>query len=130
MENLTKENFWDQLMEKYPEEMKRFCSWIDGYKERTDWKRLFNTGTDYTGYIGIPGKPVTEFKKVREAPKYHDLPIAMQFGIFLQFAKESWVDKQIDGERAFREQSMNFITSWFIRKNRLTEISEPFQPKE
>lgn len=88
MEKLTKENFWNDLMEKYPEEMKQFCAWIDEYKERVDWKRLFNTGTDYTGYLGMPGKPITEFKQVREAPKYHDLPIAMQVGIFFLFTSE------------------------------------------
>ncbi|SRR5258706_7209943 len=116
MENLTKENFWDQLMEKYPEEMKRFCTWIDEYKKRVEWNGLFCS-------------QYTDGEKLL-VPKYHQIPIAMQFGIFLQFAKESWSNEQIDGERAFREQSINFITSWFIRKDSINELSEPVKPKE
>ena len=64
--SLTKENFWDELMEKYPDEMKTFCVWIDEYKVRIAWPFLFS-GTEI---------------------KYHHLPIAMQVGIFIQYTKE------------------------------------------
>lgn len=124
IESLTKENFWNDLMEKYPEEMKLFCAWIDEYKKKVDWNNLFASTVN------------------AKIPKYHDLPIAMQFGIFLQFAKESWNESwggtalissagihRSPGKREFREQSINFITSWFIRKGQINEISEPFKPK-
>ena len=71
MENLTKENFWNDLMVKYPTAMKIFCAWIDQYKKQVGWAELF----DPTGS-----------KKDKDLPKYHDLPLAMQIGIFLQFA--------------------------------------------
>lgn len=78
MDSLTKENFWNDLMAKYPEEMKEFCGWIDDYKIRVNWLPLFNVDSDYQNYLG----------KNAPAPKYHDLPIAMQIGIFMQFASE------------------------------------------
>ena len=73
MESLTKENFWNALTEKYPEEMQKFGEWIDEYKERVDWDNLFN---------GLKG-PFTS------SPKYHELPTAVQFGIFYQFTVEN-----------------------------------------
>jgi hypothetical protein len=68
MENLTKENFWNEMKEKYPQAMERFCEWIDDYKRQVEWKKLFNT-TYYPW-------------------KFHDLPLAMQFGIWRQFIAE------------------------------------------
>lgn len=72
---LTKENFWNDLYKKYPEEMKVFCMWIDRYKEKVGWNTLFNINSDYQNSEG----------KNAVAPKYHDLPIAMQVGIFFEF---------------------------------------------
>lgn len=73
-ENLTKENFWNGIKEKYPKASKEFCDWVDAYKEENNWDSLFNS--DYVPAFQEPTCP---------APKYHDLPIAMQFGIFVQF---------------------------------------------
>lgn len=72
MDSLTKENFWNDLYEEYPSEMKHFCDWIDEYKKNNNWSELFAKGerTDIT-------------------PKYHNLPIAMQIGIFIQYVAES-----------------------------------------
>lgn len=77
METLTKENFWDEMSQKYPKAMKHFLNWIDGYKESNNWFDLFTThlAPDKSGNW--------------EAPKYHELPIAMQFGIFLQWMCET-----------------------------------------
>jgi hypothetical protein len=72
-ENLTKENFWNEMKEKYPDAMAIFCDWIDRYKRAVDWDNLFNAGLpDTTG-------------KMSEAPKYHQLPIHLQFGIWVCF---------------------------------------------
>ena len=75
MENLTKENFWNEMMQKYPLATKQFCDWIDEYKKQNNWNKLFNQG--YNSFTGpIP------------APKYHDLPLAMQTGIAIEFMQE------------------------------------------
>lgn len=73
MEKLTKENFWNDLYAQYPGEMKKFCDWIDDYKKRVDWQKLFFT------------PHATHSRDI----KYHDLPIAMQIGIFLQYVAET-----------------------------------------
>ena len=69
-DSLTKENFWNAMQSKYPVAMDRFCKWIDEYKNRVHWYDLVNAN----------------FKC--DAPKYHELPLAVQIGIFLQFVSE------------------------------------------
>ncbi len=72
METLTKENFWNEMEQKYPKAMAHFQNWIDGYKETVKWNYFFGAGhNDAHNYHG--------------APKYHELPIAMQFGIFVEY---------------------------------------------
>ena len=77
--NLTKENFWIALYEKFPGEVQSFCDWIDAYKKRVGWNILFNSDSEYQNARG----------KNAPAPKYHDLPLAMQWGIFQQFCAEN-----------------------------------------
>ncbi len=84
MKTLTKENFWNDLYKKYPDEVQVFCNWIDGYKERVKWNQLFNHGSPHYADMGWHN------------PKFHDLPIAMQFGIFLQFISEVGGSIEID----------------------------------
>lgn len=73
---LTKENFWNELMTKYPAEMERFCKWVDEYKKRVNWTSLFHERLHFPeGYDEL-------------APKFHEIPVAMQIGIFLQFMSE------------------------------------------
>lgn len=79
MEKLTKENFWNALYEKFPGQVQQFCNWIDEYKKRVGWNLLFNSDSEYQNARG----------KNAPAPKYHDLPIAMQWGIFQQFCAEN-----------------------------------------
>ena len=66
---LTKAGFWEPLKEECPRGMKLFVEFIDKYKAENDWDTLF--GPFIYG----------------EAPKYHDLPTAMQFGIFTEFVE-------------------------------------------
>lgn len=56
--------------------MSHFQNWIDTYKEGNNWEQLFNEGTINSGN--------TYYK----APKYHNLPDAMQFRIFYYFMNE------------------------------------------
>lgn len=75
--SLTKENFWNDLQEKHPDQMKVFCDWIDQYKQRVRFDKLFNYAMPHYEKQGWHN------------PKYHDLPIAMQIGIFIQFCMET-----------------------------------------
>jgi len=77
-DNLTKENFWNEMQQKYPDQMKKFCSWIDEYKKKNDWNSLFP----------IVGRP-----KHWMDIKYHHLPLAMQMGIFNEYCEEYSFDK-------------------------------------
>ncbi len=81
MDTLTKENFWDEMEQRYPKAMAHFKEWIDRYKSEHNWEQLFNHGAFMSGKIyPNPHKVV--------APKYHELPIAMQFGIFLEWIQQ------------------------------------------
>jgi hypothetical protein len=73
---LTKENFWNELQKKYPVEMKKFCDWVDEYKKRVEWETLF--AVHVRGYKDYKGA----------TPKFHEIPVAMQIGIFFQFTTE------------------------------------------
>lgn len=66
--SMTKENFWNKIMEDCPGKMNEFCEWIDEYKAKSGWDSIFQGGG--------------------ELIKYHDIPLAMQVGIFLQYAIE------------------------------------------
>lgn len=77
MNNLTKENFWNALYEKYPEGMKVFSLWIDEYKKRHEMFKDKKIEPPVNGFSPV----------IIKAPKYHDLPLAMQVGVFLEFIK-------------------------------------------
>lgn len=80
-ENLTLENFWNALYEKFPKGCKVFCDWIDAYKEKYNWAKLFNIGSPHYQKMGW------------HTPKFHDLPFAMQLGIWMEFAYEHGKDE-------------------------------------
>lgn len=78
--------FWDEMKQLFPKQMNLFLPWINEYKKSNDWDQLFNEHEE-TGIV----------KLKYEAPKYHDLPEAMQIGIFLQFVAEinQWETQEI-----------------------------------
>lgn len=78
MKNLTKENFWNKISKDYPKAFKHFSEWIDVYKIENNWKNIFNPQ-----FWENP-----EQHRIYSTPKYHDLPTAIQFGIFIQFIYE------------------------------------------
>lgn len=91
IENLTKENFWNEMEEKYSLAMEKFHKWINEYKKENNWDKLFNTTELPSDYMV-------------EAPKFHDLPFAIQMGIFMQFQIE------LDGDLGIcREDGMYSI---------------------
>lgn len=83
MENLNKINFFNGEMGKYPKAVKEFCDWIDKYKARVDWNKLFNSDSEYQNAQG----------KNAPAPKFHDLPLEMQLGIIVCFMEEVYEKK-------------------------------------
>jgi len=74
---LTKEKFWSPLEELNEEGLKKFYLWIDDIKRRNNWQQLFNYGSPHYSKQGWHN------------PKFHELPSAMQFGIFLQYVSET-----------------------------------------
>lgn len=71
--NLNKENIWNDLNEKFPKAMKKFCDWIDEYKKDNEWNWIFGNHDkiDYKKWI-----------------RFHDIPFEMQVGIIFKFFKE------------------------------------------
>lgn len=80
MESLTKENFWNDLHDRYPGAVDHFCKWIDQYKEEVGWKHLFHeryfNGTDF-------------FNNPDEIIKFHHIPFDMQVGIIIRYIEET-----------------------------------------
>lgn len=73
--NLNKENFFNTCMQKCPKSTQAFCDWIDKYKKANKWKQLFNSDSNWQDSDG----------KNAPAPKFHEIPWEMQFGILIQF---------------------------------------------
>ena len=98
-EPLTKENFWNKLYSEYPEQTKVFCDWIDEYKNAVNWAGLFNEhaafGTKYS------------------APKFDDLPYALQVGIWIEFVSQNG-GSFLDIENVF-ELSLGVAIKDFIK---------------
>ena len=137
MENekgLTKENFFNELYEKYPKAMQIFCNWIDEYKKSVNWNELFNDGKAWAG-------------GVTKSPKFHELPYAIQNGIWIEFAKKYlgkdyflfyikngliyWLkDHDLDSKVKFDESFLKSINSqvelhsYFSELKKLGELDE------
>jgi len=88
MENLNKENFWNDLHSKYPTAVNHFCEWIDKYKAEVGWNKLFNSDSNWQDANG----------KNAPAPKFHDLPFDMQNGIIAKFELELYNNAQGNGK--------------------------------
>lgn len=80
MENLNKENFFNDLMKKCPKTVDSFCKWIDEYKKNVNWNKLFNSDSNWQDADG----------KNALAPKFHEIPIEMQVGILSRFFIEKY----------------------------------------
>ncbi len=77
--NLNRVQFFDPLHEKCPASVDVFCKWIDKYKKAAGWNKLFNSDSNWQDSDG----------KNAPAPKFHDLPWEMQFGILLNFFSDT-----------------------------------------
>lgn len=101
MDKLTKENFFNEMQQKFPKAMESFCRWIDNYKFATNWTKLFNAGYS------------DRKSGSTQAPKYHDLPIAMQLGIFSQWVHYYGIceSPKPDEQSVFSDHVMLIITN-------------------
>ena len=80
-DTLTKENFWDEQYKTFPKACKIFCDWIDEYKNAVNWGSLFHEGS-------VSGTIVTNPWEIK-APKFHEIPHAMQQGIWIEFVNQT-----------------------------------------
>lgn len=117
-QNLNKE-WWDALHVECPESVERFCKWIDEYKERNGWNDLFNHQPHVQGYEAY-------------APKFHDIPIAMQIGIIMEYFGDSFpeidtfLDSRLwdmDNEEASQKEKMMEIIRWHFTNNTIPQPS-------
>lgn len=100
---LKKEKFWKEMFDKHPDEMTEFIEWVDSYKQRVEWDKIFNSNSDYQNAQG----------KNAVAPKLHELPTAMQIGIFIQFTIETeWKNDFIRGVDSM-QLFINRVKEWF-----------------
>jgi hypothetical protein len=84
METLTKENFWNEMEQKYPKAMAHFKLWSREYKRLNDWDELFND---------FPAGTSTDCDIEFKAPSFFEVPIAMQFGIYLEYTVYCTTDR-------------------------------------
>jgi hypothetical protein len=86
MENLTKENFFNEIEARYPKAIKAFSEWIDEYKNSVIWEVLFNHNPHF-----YQTKQHAEINASSnwQAPKFHDLPYELQVGIIMRFISET-----------------------------------------
>ncbi len=75
MKSLTRENFWDEVEVKQPKAFNDFADWIDAYKKKVEWDKIFQ-------------KTAKPDKSRMETLKFHDLPIAIQMGIIIEYFLE------------------------------------------
>jgi hypothetical protein len=92
LKSLTKETFWNELIAKYPELMDEFKLFIDEYKKRVSWPDLIGS------YI-----------------KYHDLPVELQVGVFIQWTMQRGsINNFMDGTHVISmDQFATAIKDWF-----------------
>lgn len=97
VDNLTKENFWNDMHSECPEAVEHFRNWIDNYKKEVNWETLFGG-------------------EIVRAAKFHDLPFEMQNGIIARYELELFnnkngegVSKYIDIANHYKEQLKNLF---------------------
>lgn len=102
---MTKDAFWQPIENRAPKTFKQFKDWIDGYKKRVGWDKMFHAGIQLS----------RSDDDITKAPKVHDLPDALQIGIFFQFLTEQeYVAYKPDIDFTSIESIKNGINDWFV----------------
>ncbi len=92
MENLSKENYWNDLMERFPSSVKEFGDWFDKWKVQY-WNRFFD-------------------ERFYEFTLDH-FPFEMQYGIIFKYFRD---EKGMDSIFSF-----SMVQDWEI-KDVITEL--------
>jgi len=115
---LTREGFWDKLIVTCPDSVQSFCNWIDEYKQAVLWNQLFNSDSDYQNADG----------KNAQAPKLHDLPFPLQYGILCEYFSDLVIDKYVGGGFACPryyigkiESTVDEIITFFMEHQRIID---------
>lgn len=87
MKGLNKENFFNDMQANYPDAFAHFSKWIDDYKKEVGWEKLFNGDIDIA-YRTNDGAGAWDAGGVTKAPKFHNIPIEMQYGILSRYHAE------------------------------------------
>ena len=114
---MTKANFWDKIQSEYPEEMGEFLSWLEEFKRRENWSDLF-------GQIG-QAKPFPDGSiNWADRLKFHDLPNAMQIGIFIQYTIEQGGESffQPGAEMWTMANMIQAIRQWFHDEHKANQL--------
>ncbi len=114
MESLTKENFWNDLHAKYPLAVDQFCKWIDEYKKRIGWNKLFNDCYIESNVRRAANGEICHIDY--SAPKFHDIPFDMQRGIITRFFEEHIKGP---GHEVYKRICIEGITEFFETQNKI-----------
>lgn len=102
MDIITKA-FWDELHKTYEIDVEYFYNWIDKYKKTIGWNALYRPLTS-GGARGF------------SYPKFHDMPTAIQFGIFLQFVSEKGHTETV--QLPLTKKGMaDFVANYFFHRH-------------
>ena len=109
MEKMTKANFWNVLEAEYPEQTADFRRWLSEYARREGIDRLFDAQHSADG--GQIRQTVTLIPV-----GFHDLPNAMQIGIFIQYTVETGAHPFHCEDELTMEYWQIAIGQWFSRE--------------
>ncbi len=118
---LTYHEFWEPLENAYPEACKVLYEWLENYREQVNWKKMFSVTMWSIKHNRAMGAEDYETHNRHEIAThlydFHDLPIAMQIGIFIEF-----VDNTTGGTWNFSGQ---FIVDWAVEiKNYISKLEQ------
>ena len=100
---MTKENFWNEIEQRWPGELEMFSQWLDEYKKKIHWDDLFHREKREHYWTDL---------------KFHHLPDAIQIGIFYQYTIEepcrySFIIEEKDSLEKIAEN----IKEWFCEEH-------------
>ncbi len=113
MSLMTKDGFWNEIEKRWPGEFHRFGKWIDDYKKNNHWKDLFK---------------ITIRDKFWSNIKYHDLPDAMQLGIFIEYTVEESHHYPFEIQEGTMEGIIRDVMEWFCQEEE-TKKQDSFEEK-
>lgn len=94
IQNLTKENFFNELHRTCPDALEHFMLWLDEYKKEVGWDKLFSNIIPTTREI-----------------KFHDLPFDMQNGIIARYEMELFNNGHGHGKEIYESLAKQYRTS-------------------